>query len=79
MRIELGDGKSVEVTTEQYLDMLEDDYKWNRFMLLARGTEINDPFHNSRLKIGDESLLDLDSEDIFIEDEDFSEFMPDYD
>ena len=78
IRVELGNGKSVLISSEQYFDLLDDDYKWERFLYAARGEEINDPFNNSVIKGGREDFdEELEDEPTF--NEDYDDFFDEID
>lgn len=67
MIVSLANGKSIEVSLEQYLRMSDDDFNF----LVARnyGDEIADPFHSSHLKDGHDEidLTPVINEDSIIE------------
>lgn len=69
MIVSLPNGKSIEVSLEQYLRMSDDDFNF----LMARnyGDEIADPFHSSHLRDGHDELdsVPLTHDDSIVEQE----------
>ena len=51
MLVNLPNGKTIEMSIDQYLSMTDEDFQY--LVASGYGEEINDPFHNSYIKNGD--------------------------
>lgn len=72
MLVNLPNGKTIEMSIEQYLSMTDEDFQY--LVSTNSGDEISDPFYGSVLKYGDSYEEDEDveeiDEDIDLEEED---------
>lgn len=73
MLVSLPNGKTIEMSVDQYLSMTDEDYQY--LVAAGVGEEISDPFHNSYIKHGEnyseEEFEEIDEEIDLDEEEEF--------
>lgn len=62
MLVNLPNGKTVEMSFEQYISMTDEDFQY--LVAAGYGEEINDPFHNSFIRNGDAKVIDEELDEI---------------
>lgn len=67
MLFQLPDGGTIHIREEVFFTMSDDEFEL--MLMKRRGSEINDPFHNSVLKHGEEKEYDYESFDVTEEDD----------
>jgi len=60
MLVNLANGKTIEMSIEQYLSMTDDDFQY--LVSTNSGDEIYDPFYGSVLKYGENEEEEIDEE-----------------
>jgi hypothetical protein len=61
MLVNLPNGKTIEMSFEQYISMTDEDFQY--LVASGYGEEINDPFHNSFIRNGEIKTVELDEEE----------------
>lgn len=75
MLYQLPNGKTIEISTEQYLRMSDEEL--NMYLAYNAGEELNDPFAISVLKHGPNNIFEEDDDDDFYDSELTEEYIED--